>query len=143
MKRCLQNRVTTALSAAFLLCSLSSCVNSFRDTTAYFHTGKIKPMVAMLPVVDSSGAKVNWNLSAEFTEQMHRRLLNSHRLYVVKEDKENHGLARTVSESVPHAISAQVAENYAPAQFLISTELLEQKVTPYGPASTTPGQAYV
>lgn len=132
------------LAVLLVAMSLTSCVSNFRDTTAYYHTGKPKPSVALLPVINSSGEQsLAWDLSYELTEGMKKRLVDSHKLYLMRDEQGSIALAESLNQQLPSGISKSDLSELGNAEFVIVTELIEQKITPYGPAAAEPSRSYV
>ncbi len=127
-----------------LVIASSGCAPSFRDTSAYYYSGQPKPSVALLPVVNSAGPQdLGWDLSGEFTDEMTKRLDNSHKLYLVGEAPVESPVAKTVSALPAQVLDKNLLRGVPEAQFLIVTELIEQKTTPYGPAANRPTEKYI
>lgn len=127
--------------AALTVCG---CARNYHDVTQYSHTGKLKPIVAVLPVIDSSNQKcVSWDLSNEFSDELRNRLAESSRVYLLRDEKGSLASSKTLNEALPTAIGQNMVTGFSPAEFLIVTELLEQNITPYGIASNCKDKPFI
>lgn len=112
------------LAAVSLVCG--GCASHYRDATLYHSSGSAKPIVAVLPVIDStSGNRAHWDLSEELTERIKSRIFDSSKLYLLK-DKGDVEIAHLLNVPDPQAIPETVGNSLGAAEFAIVTELLEQ-----------------
>lgn len=117
-----------AACAAFCV----GCVGRNSDTTLYHSSGRSKPTVAVLPVINSTGnTLVNWDLSREMTEEIRKRVYTSARLYMVREGGSME-LAKQLNIPNPNEISNIGFQKMGNAEFVVVAELIDQKETPYG-----------
>lgn len=124
------------ISTLVLLC-FSSCTEKYTDTTLYQRNGRPKPIVAVLPVIDSRTAEqdlqkrgITWDISKELTEGIRSRMADSQLLYLIREsgslqDAEqcNHVDCRQIAKKLSHGLNA--------AEFVVVTELVNQEEKPY------------
>ncbi|WP_080141798.1 CT253 family lipoprotein [Chlamydia suis] len=126
------------LLASFSLLSLtattlSSCsVSTSGSYNARLYTkgSKAKGVVAMLPVfyrTEKSAEILPWNLQAEFSEEICKRLHSSDKLLLIKHHAPA-GVAAQFFSPTPN-ISPELAAQLLPAEFVVATEILEQKTT--------------
>ena len=125
------------ISIVFLLSIatfISGCSNRFNDTAAYHSSGRAKPVVAVLPVIDStSGDKkeYHWDRSEEFTTEIRKYISDSSQLYLLNLAA---GMNTAQTLNTPHVseISEDLLQSLSPAEFAIVSELIDEKVIPYG-----------
>lgn len=110
----------------------SGCANHYRDTALYSSSGRAKPLIAVLPVIDSTDKKpYNWDLSQEFTTEIRKHVADSSRLYLL-----NVGGATSISAALntPHVdeIPDTLLDALAPAEFVLVSEVIDERITPVG-----------
>ncbi|WP_375793297.1 hypothetical protein O1W69_04125 [Chlamydia sp. 12-01] len=122
------------VSCGLLSINLSSCslpVSGSYHPKLYKSGSKAKGVVAMLPVFYRSG-KVSevlpWNLQAEFTQEISKRFHSSERLFLIKHSASPQVISQFYAPVVPE-FSSQAIVEFLPAEFIIATELLEQKTS--------------
>lgn len=117
----------------------TSCVRSYRDTSLYQPTGQIKPIVSIMPVINATGQQgPEWDYAREFTDEIRKRIFDSSRLYLLREGG-SLALAKELSTPNPMEIPSDIKSRLgsaAPAEYVVVTEFLEQKETPYETASS-------
>ncbi|WP_348663947.1 CT253 family lipoprotein [Chlamydia vaughanii] len=120
------------VSCGLLSVNLSSCslpASGSYHPKLYKSGSKAKGVVAMLPVFYRSG-KVSealpWNLQTEFTQEISKRLHSSEKLYLIKHSASPQIISQFYSPVVPQFSPGAVTE-FLPAEFIVATELLEQK----------------
>lgn len=122
-----------ALCAALLAVTGVGCASRCCDTTLYQRSGKQKGIVAILPTINQvAEGDLPWDLSEEFTEEVRKKVFGSSRVYLLRE----HGsveLARRLNVPSPAAISYQDAKLLGAAEFVVVTELVEQREALCGP----------
>lgn len=119
----------------FALLCLSGCTRSTRDTTLFQSNGRQKPIVAVLPVLDRSGTNgLTWELSRELTDEIRKRIYDSPKIYLLREGGSAE-LAEILNENTPDSIGPSVLDNLNAAEFVVVSELIEQKQVPYGAGS--------
>ena len=75
-------------SLAFTLLAVGCTRND--DTaqqTRFYENGQPKPIVALVPVMDSSRGNLSWDVAEEFSAGIHYRLMQKDRLYLVDAEK--------------------------------------------------------
>lgn len=111
--------------------NLSSC--SFSASGSYhpklYTSGsKAKGVVAMLPVFyrsDKVSEALPWNLQTEFTQEISKRFLASDKLFLIKHNASPQTIAQFYS--VIPQISLDALGPLLPAEFIVATEILDQK----------------
>lgn len=128
MKRYFSLLFLSALALSALACI--SCGRHYGDATPFQSSGGAKPIVAVLPVIDNSKIdSLHWDISQEMTERINTRIVDSSRLYLLREQKDK-ALAEALNNPNPKAINASAIRNLGDADYAIVTELVEQKVLP-------------
>jgi len=108
------------------------CVNQYRDTTLYQRSGRAKPIVAVMPVLDSSSSpSYGWDIAHELTEEIRQRVHDSSRLYLLREGGDM-AVAAKLNEPNPVELDASVTSDLGAAEFVVVTELLDQTEVRYG-----------
>lgn len=111
--------------------TLSSCSMSTSgsyNAKLYTRGSKAKGVVAMLPVfyrTEKSAEILPWNLQAEFSEEISKRLHSSDKLLLIK----HHASASVAAQffsPIPN-LSSELAAQLLPAEFVVAAEILEQK----------------
>ncbi len=112
-----------SLAALTLLCG--GCAVR-RDTALLTVTGKQKPIVAILPVIDKAGqTSLPWDLSQELTNEIRGKAFNSKKMYLLKGEG-TLAIAHALSTPDVRAISARAADKLGAAEFVVVTEVIEQ-----------------
>ncbi|MEF9519886.1 CT253 family lipoprotein [Chlamydia crocodili] len=122
------------VSCGLLSINLSGCslpASGSYHPKLYKSGSKAKGVVAMLPVFYRSG-KISevlpWNLQAEFTQEIGKRFHSSERLFLIKHSASPQVVSQFYSPVVPE-FSPQAIVEFLPAEFVVATELLEQKTS--------------
>lgn len=116
------------LSIAFVATGCMRCT----DSTLYQSSGRQKPIVAVLPVIDSThDRQLSWELSEEFTKEIKDRIYNSSKLYLLK-DCGTETIARALNAPNPSALPRSATEKLGAAEFVIVSEILQQDEDMYG-----------
>lgn len=105
---------------------LAGCAKHYRDTALYHSSGRAKPLVAFLPVINSSGYEVKWDVSQELTTEFKNHAAESSRIYLLN----NEGalsLAQALNVPEVHTVSQAVYECLSPAEFVVVAELIEDQ----------------
>ncbi len=117
----------------------TSCVRSYRDTSLYQSTGQIKPIVSVMPVINTTGQQgPDWDYAREFTDEIRKRVFDSSRLYLLREGG-SMALAREFSTPNPMEIPSDIKSRLgaaSAAEYVVVTEFLDQKEIPYETASS-------
>ncbi len=67
------------------LCSLG-CSRQYSDFFPYHDDGRLKPVVALIPVIDSSSSGLPWDLSREFTSGIRSRMMRNGSLFLIPQE---------------------------------------------------------
>lgn len=118
------------LAACAALCV--GCVGQNRDTTLYHRSGRAKPIVAVLPVIDNTAEKlVSWDVSNEITEEIRKRIFTSPKLYLLREGG-SLDLAEQLNMANPAELAKQTEQKLGAAEFIVVAELIDQNEKPFG-----------
>ncbi|EPP37480.1 hypothetical protein BOKEGFJH_00197 [Chlamydia avium] len=121
------------VSLGLLSVNLSSCslpASGSYHPKLYTSGSKAKGVVAMLPVFyrsDKVSEALPWNLQTEFTQEISKRLHASDKLFLIKHNASPQTIAQFYS--VVPQVSPETIASLLPAEFIVATELLEQKNT--------------
>lgn len=115
--------------------NLSSCASL--HTPGSYHPklyktgGKARGVVAMLPVYYRAGkstAALPWSLQTEFSEEISKRFLSSEKLLLIKHNASPQLISQFYAPQVA-SLPITIIGQFLPAEFIVATELLEQKST--------------
>lgn len=121
-----------SLSILSLLCG---CTCGYRDTALYQPSGRQKPIVAVLPVIDNTEkTNLKWDLSHELTDEIRKRVFESKKIYLLR-DGSSLEVAEMLSTPNPKNISAAATKCLGAAEFVVVAEIIEQEEAKYGFAS--------
>lgn len=107
---------------------LVSCNNkSQNQTTTRFHDdGRAKPVVTIVPVMDSSSYEIPWSISDEFTSMIKDRLMKQGDIYI--QDDENFHLS---NDDKPFGTNISwMKKSIRPTEFVVFLELVEHEDLP-------------
>lgn len=118
------------LFCALALLTFTSCAPQRCDTTIYQRSGRVKPIVAVLPVIDSTGEfSHSWDLAHELTDDMRRKVFDSASLYLYREGIDQE-YAYRFNEAIPTNFPVSILKSIGDAQFVVVTELVNHEVQP-------------
>lgn len=107
---------------------LVSCNNKNKDQpiTRFHDDGRAKPVVTIVPVMDSSSYEIPWSISDEFTAMIKDRLSKQGDLYL--QDDENFHLS---NDDKPFASNINwMKKSLKPTEFVVFLELVEHEDVP-------------
>lgn len=104
---------------------------------AYYYREKesvkpvVKPVVALVPIIDSTASELPWSLSDELTESIHERLQQKEKLHLI-EDQKIRAITKALSPSDnPFANDLTWVKNaFANDEFVVFVELIEHDEIP-------------
>ena len=81
---------------------LVSCNNKTKDqqTQRYHDDGRAKPIVTVVPIIDSSSYEIPWSISDEFTLLVKDRLLKQGDLYLQNNENFHQGICSTCNRCI-------------------------------------------
>ncbi len=121
-----------------LLSLLTGCSRSCRDTSLYQRTGQIKPIVTVMPVINSAADRsVPWDYSREFTDEIRKRMFDSSKLYLLREGGSME-FAKELNIPNPEQLPIDAKDQLGATEFVVITEFLNQEEVPYGLTSARP-----
>ena len=95
------------------------------EQAMYTQTGKVKPIVALVPLIDNTKTKVSWNLSDELTSAVHYRLMQKDRLYLIDSAKVGSMVKKLKESNNPFDLDiAWVKKVFFENEFVIFMQLL-------------------
>ncbi|MFN0065903.1 MAG: CT253 family lipoprotein [Chlamydiales bacterium] len=116
----------------FAALTLQSCVRSYNDVGLYEKTGQMKPITIVMPVINRvEGLDLTWDVSRELTDEIRRRVFDSSKLYLLRENGSNE-LAKTLLVANPKEISPATLNRFGASEFVVVSELIEQNQKSYG-----------
>lgn len=120
-------RVLNGFFLMLVFVATTSCATRhFRDTALYHPSGRAKPLVAVLPVINSVGSgDVGWDLSQEMTEEIRKKVSDSSRIFLFK-SQANLAQAIALNSADLGKLSTVESQNLSPAEFVVVTELIDQ-----------------
>lgn len=107
---------------------LASCHNSNKDqqTTRYHDDGRAKPMVTIVPMMDSSSYEIPWSISEEFTSSVKDRLLKQGDLYL-----QNNETFHLSNDDNPFGSNIHwIKKAFNSTEFVVFLELVEHEDVP-------------
>ena len=113
----------------FLLIIMSSgCSSRYSSFTRFEDSGKAKPSVAMLPLINSSSIDLPWDISEELTLGIRHSLKKNGKLFLSNsEEIENLKL----SPIDPSVTKLETLKDFSPREFVVMLELVDHKKIPY------------
>lgn len=123
------------LGLIFALClaSFGCSKNVSEQATRYYDDGRSKPIVALVPVFDRSGAKISWSLSEEFTDHLRQRFLKQSQFYINTPDQINAEIETLNETNDPFSLDyAWISKTFGEEEFVVFTELVEHDIHPKG-----------
>ncbi len=98
--------------------------NQGSEYSKYHEDGRSKPVVAVIPVIDSSSFEMPWSLSDEMTSLIRKKMSSKETLFIPSSE-ELHSISYS-NEPFGTDIS-WVAQNYEPNEFIVFLELLDHQ----------------
>jgi len=113
--------------AIALICFLIGCQsNKKSERVARFHDdGRAKPVVTIVPVIDSTYYNVPWSISEEFTNIIKNNISKQGNIYFGKENSTH--LSTTIN---PFGKDISWAKDLSNTEFLVFLELIEHEDVP-------------
>lgn len=104
--------------------------NKSADQARFYENGLAKPIVALVPMIDSSRSELSWNLSDEMTALVHYRLLQKNKMYLVDEEKIGSILKKVKESNNPFDTDLNwVKRSFLGNEFVVFMELLSHDET--------------
>lgn len=115
---------------ALLAFLVASCGGPrYVDYFPYHDDGKPKPRVAMIPVVNSCGCEVSWDISKELSQSIYYQLMNSGSLYVMAPEEVGPvWMKRDAIDFFGGDMS--FARDFCGSDFIVAMELIEHSRNP-------------
>lgn len=121
------------LGLFFVLCmTFWGCTKSVHEqATRYHDDGRSKPIIALVPVFDRSGAQLSWSLSEEFTDHIRQRFLKGSNFYINTPEQINAEIASLSEANDPFARDfSWISQTFDQEEFVVFTELVEHNIHP-------------
>lgn len=125
------SRIAMALSLALL--AAAGCKNQNEQATLFEQEKNVslKPIVAVVPIMDRTANNIPWNLSDELTSSIYRRLASDERLYLVNMQKTLAVLKKLGPGNNPFGADlAWIKRAFREDEFVAFLELLEHEEIP-------------
>ncbi|MCH9613496.1 MAG: hypothetical protein SP1CHLAM54_04990 [Chlamydiia bacterium] len=106
--------------------ALVGCYNNDSNHVSKFHDdGRVKPIVAFVPIVDTSGEDFAWSLSDELTQSVYGRIVKRGNFCVIPltEAKKAAGKTDPFTENIQWIKTA-----FKGTEFVVFTELVEHNI---------------
>lgn len=116
-------------SLMMLLC-LAGCGPHHVDYFPYHDDGTMKPHIALVPFIDSTGADVPWSLAQEMTLGVRYQAMDSGELYLLSRPEMLDGLAKTQNINLFDA-DLSYAKCFGNADFVVVCDLIEHQEQAY------------
>lgn len=113
---------------------LNSCNRASNSETMsrYHDDGRAKPVVAVVPVFDRSGADIPWNLSEEFTSTIERLLSRRSNIYLLDEAGVKKAASFLSETNNPFGKDLSWApKTFDGNEFVVFLELVTHQLTPH------------
>ncbi|PCI78653.1 hypothetical protein COB21_00285 [Candidatus Aerophobetes bacterium] len=123
-------RLASLTLISFFSVFFFSCTKGIHDnTSAFYDDGRKKPLVAFVPVVDNSNAKVGWDLSDEFTGHLMQKLGNNSQFRLSTLDEMSSLITGLSEKQDPFSPNFQwVKQTFSKYEFVVFSELVEHDV---------------
>ena len=113
------------ISCLALILSACNCNKSSSSNSCYYDDGSKKPVVTIVPMLDSSSCDVPWSLSEEFSSTIKNELAQDGALFLSADNN----LQSTRENPFNHNL-AWVKKSFKPAEFVVFMELVEHENVP-------------
>ena len=117
----------------FTICIASfGCTKNVNQQASRYHDdGRSKPIVALVPVFDRSGAQFSWSLSEEFTDHLRQRFLKQSNFYLNTPDHINSEIGTLNESNNPFTRDfSWISQTFEEEEFVVFTELVEHDIHP-------------
>ena len=116
----------SGISALTLFCGCSE--NGSNDVSSVAEEIHTRPIVALIPVIDSSKSDLPWNLSKELTDLIFRRCSLRDKFYLVSPPKVISEVKRLDSTKDPFSTDLTwVKRAFSSSEFVVFVELIEHE----------------
>lgn len=125
-----KSKLRNLLCLAFLLagCEKDNPPNS---QTLFYENGTAKPIVAIVPLIDSSHHPLSWNLSDEMTALVLYRLMQKDKFYLIDQEKVGSFVKRIKETNNPFDTDLSwIKRVFFDNEFVVFMELIEHEQSP-------------
>lgn len=109
---------------------MTSCGPRYCDFFPCYNDGRAKPIVALVPLMDTSDAELCWDMQEEFTDLLYRKALEDNTLSLLPRDKV-FSIASKYNPQELNGRNIDFALRFQNAEFVVLMELVEHKIVPY------------
>ncbi len=108
---------------------LSGCLKKgSTDVSTVAEEINARPIVALVPIIDSSKSDLSWNISEELTDMLFQRLAKRDKFYLASPQKVEAQLKRTDAASNPFSTDLSwVKKVFNSSEFVVLLELFEHE----------------
>jgi hypothetical protein len=118
--------------------TFTSCQKRYGEFIRYHDDGRMKPRVALLPLIDHSAQDLPWDVSEELTTGMSEKLKRNGDIFLTSPDQVSRGFGTQSSEEWV-ATELPSYRLFAPDNdFVVQIELLEHRKEPYSGQKVQP-----
>ena len=123
------SRVALVLSLA--LFTLGCNQQNSSQATRYHDDGRLKPIVAFVPVFDHSDNDLSWDVSEELSQTIYHRLTQKNRLYLVAPEDMRVLTHKLTNQQNPFGSDlGWMRKAFANQEFVVFLELVEHEEVP-------------
>lgn len=115
---------------AFLALLTTSCASRYSEFSHYSDEGRVKPKVALLPLVNSTSLSLDWDVADELTKGVYASLRKNGHLYLAPETEVHKKLRGMDKEDFTSPVFPHATE-FAPSEFVVLLELIGHENLPY------------
>lgn len=127
----------TFITSALILLFATSCGPRYCDFFPYYDDGRAKPVVAIIPFIDTTDVELGWDMEEEFTQQIYGQAMEENALFLLPKAK----VYSIASKYNPHELNGMdldFALRFHNAEFVVVMELVEHKVVPFEKGKVIP-----
>lgn len=115
----------------FLLVIMSSgCSSRYSTFTRFEDSGRAKPSVAMLPLINNSSVELPWDVSEELSSGIRHSLKKNGKLFLSPEE-EVENIRLNLGPMDVSTNDLEPLRTFSPSEFVIMLELVDHKKIPY------------
>jgi hypothetical protein len=104
------------------------------DYFPYHDDGTPKPKVAIMPILDSAGCELSWDISQELIQGVYYEMMNTGEFYVVSPQEIGPVWMKQETADL-FANNAPYVKEFKNTDFIVALEIVERSIVPYDPCS--------
>ncbi len=125
------SRFVVACMYSIFLLSVFGCHHPTNTQARYYDDGRIKPVVALIPIFDSSNQQLEWNLSEELTQAIQNKLAQRDKIYLSDQQKVHATLKKIDRTHNPFSMNLNwMKKSFSGQDFVVFMELIEHDEVP-------------